>query len=99
MMMSMLVSFMVGQISKILVLIECRFPDERQTKEGWADLRERIAVRVRGCRHLRRPERSARTRPVLYNNRPPQVFFRRARERTQADIPAGSRRQGHDERD
>src|SRR5262249_24789698 len=85
-------------IGKVRARIEARLGHEWKAEDRDRDLRDRVAVGLRGCGHLAGSECARAARPVFDDDRLPKMLFGRGCERAHTDIGGTARRPWHDER-
>ena len=86
-------------VGEVRARIESRLSHEGKAEDGDRDLRDRVAIGLCGRGHLARGERAGATRPILDDDRLPEMLFGRGRERAHADVGGAAGGPGHDEGD
>jgi hypothetical protein len=86
-------------VGEIRARIESRLGHEGKAEDGDRDLRDRVAIGLCGRGHLARGERAGAARPVLDDDRLPDMLFGRGRERAHADVGGTTSGPRHDEVD
>jgi hypothetical protein len=86
-------------VGEIRARIESRLGHEGKAEDGDRDLCDRVAIGLCGRGHLARGERARAARPVLDDDRLPEMLFGRGRERAHADVGGAAGGPRHDEGD